>query len=273
MNIATNYETFSDAWATSLYDLLSSSQRSSPRGMQTNEIRWSQITVDNPLSFPVMNPARNFRDVIGVLEALSLVGQVSVPETFTSRIAKFGEFMDDGIFHGAYGARAHGALGDVVSLLERDLDSRQAVITVFDSKRDLDRVKRDIPCTIALHFRQADGYLELNTTMRSNDAWLGTPYDFTQFAVAQLSVAQALNLMPGEYVHSAGSLHLYERDFAQAAKCSAHTEYNDTSMNFPLWADADSIGSISERARNLLLSPKTFIDKTMFETWARDLLL
>ncbi len=265
-----NHETFSDAWANALYNVLNGDQ-TSPRGMLTMEQRWSQITVENPMTFPVTNPAREFRDVIGVLEGLSLVGQVSIPETFTSRIAKFADFLDDGVFHGAYATRAHGAVGDVVRLLERDPDSRQAVISVFDSSRDLNRVKKDIPCTIALHFMQRGEDLELNVTMRSNDAWLGTPYDFTQFAIAQASIAQALGLRPGLYVHSAGSLHLYEQNWGAAAKCAAHTEYGDKVMPFPLWAKVDSIAGISQRARELLLDPH-FMPYTDFEAWADNLL-
>ncbi len=268
------YETFSEAWASELYDVLNSSQETSPRGMKTRELRWSQIAVESPMSFPVVNPAREFRDVIGVLEGLSLVGQVSVPEAFTSRVKKFGDFMDDGVFHGAYATRAHGAVGDVVHLLERDPDSRQAVISVFDSSRDLDRVKKDIPCTIALHFMQRGEDLELNVTMRSNDAWLGTPYDFTQFAIAQASIAQALGLRPGLYVHSAGSLHLYQRDFAQAGRCSAFvTEYGDKMMAFPLWPEGMTIAGISVRARELMLDPWNFLAETDFERWARSELI
>ncbi len=264
------HNTFSEAWVDELYRVQEDGELTAPRGQTTCEIRWSQIEVVDSMSFPVKAVGRDFRNVIGVLEALSLVGQVNVPETFTARVAKFGEFLDDGIFHGAYGPRAHGALGDVVQLLERDPDSRQAVITVFDSSRDLNRVKKDIPCTIALHLMRRGDKLELNVTMRSNDIWLGTPYDFTQFAVLQASVAQALGLTPGKYFHSAGSLHLYERNF-ESADAIHLGELNPMSMDFPLWADVDSIGGISKRARDLLFNPY-FVPKTMFESWAFELL-
>ncbi len=266
---------FSGAWVDELFEVIENGDLTAPRGMATREKRWSQIEVADSLSFPVRAHGRDFRDVIGVLEALSLVGQVNVPETFTARVAKFGDFLDDGIFHGAYGPRAHGALGDVVALLERDPDSRQAVISVFDSSRDLNRLKKDIPCTIALHLMRRGTKLELNVTMRSNDIWLGTPYDFTQFAVLQASVAQALGLEPGRYFHSAGSLHLYERDFAKVDDIHLDIERFTIgdSMDFPLWADVDSIGGITKRARDLLLNPDDFDAGTEFEVWAQRLLL
>lgn len=264
------FGSFSEAWACKLLDLMSG-ETASPRGMATREERWAQFAVSDPLSFPVDVLGRRMRDVIGVLEALALVGQFNVPELFTQRVPKFAEFLDDGIFHGAYGPRAHGALGDLVQLLERDPDSRQAVISVFDSSRDLNRAKRDIPCTIALHFMVRGDELELNVTMRSNDIWLGTPYDFTQFAVLQATVAQVLGLRPGIYVHSVGSLHLYERDLEAARRVDGYDL--GPSMEFPLWhTESGSMGAISKRARDLALGAEGFMPVTQFEAWAWTLL-
>jgi thymidylate synthase len=272
------YQTFSQAWLGELESILLNGEGTAPRGMVSRELRWRQLQVAEPLTFPVAAFGRDFRDVIGVLEGLSLVGQVSIPETFTRRVAKFAEYLDDGVFHGAYGARVAGSLGEVVALLERDPDSRQAVVTIFDSTRDLNRVKRDIPCTVALHFMQRRHDLELNVTMRSNDAWLGMPYDFTQFAILQASMAQALGLFPGLYTHSTGSLHLYDRDFEKVDRV---LEERDElfqpleRMAFPLWGCEDDIGAISARARSLLLDPRRFsaVGRTEFEWWAQDLLV
>lgn len=261
------YGYFSEAWVHELRETLDYGETTQPRGMWTNERRWVQVEVEDSMSFPVKAFGRSFRDVIGVLEALSLVGQFSVPELFTRRVAKFGDFLDGGVFHGAYATRAHGALGDAVELLERDPDSRQVVISVFDSTRDLNRLKKDIPCTIAAHFMRRGRELELNVTMRSNDLWLGTPYDFTQFGVLQASVAQALGLEPGKYVHSVGSLHIYERDFdaAQAIEGFERT----ASMAFPLWycPGGSSIAAITKRARDLALADD-FVPMTEWEAWA-----
>ena len=261
----TTYNNFSWAWVDELWELIDGGAMVAPRGFPIRETRWSQFTVLDPLSFPVSVQGRDFRHVIGVLEALSLVGQFNVPELFTKRVGNFAKFMDDGVFHGAYATRAHGALGDLVSLLKRDPDTRQGVISVFDSSRDLDRQKKDIPCTIALHFMRRESELEMNAIMRSNDIWLGTPYDFTQFAVLQASVAQAVGVRPGTYVHSASSLHLYERDLEAAEKVSRET--HGASMPFPLWGCDDDIGEISKRARELAFG-NDFFPVTEFEAWA-----
>jgi thymidylate synthase len=279
----TTYPTFSEAWFREINETRARGELSYPRGFTTRERKWVQFAVDDSLSFPVAAEGRRFADVIGVLEGLSLVGQVSIPETFTGRIKKFADFTDHGIFHGAYAARAHGMLGDLVDLFERDRDTRQGVISVFDSSRDLNRQKRDIPCTLSLHFMRRAGIipgvdiddLEVQVSMRSNDMWLGTPYDFTQFAILQASLAQALHMLPGRYVHVAGSLHLYERDLAALQNVSGSAEPGGRlpgAMSFPLWSGENTIADISSRARGLLLAPEAYPDKTEFEAWAKGLL-
>lgn len=259
------YADFSQAWFSELSETVAVGEESHPRGFRTFERRWVEFAVEDPLSFPVTAPGRKFANVIGILEGLSLVGQVSVPETFTDRVSKFREFTDAGIFHGAYGQRVNGRLGDLVELLKRDPDTRQAVLTIYDSRSDLGAVKRDIPCTVAFQFLRSGRTLEMRATMRSNDMWLGTPYDFAQFAILQASVAQAVGLLPGRYVHSVGSLHVYDRDLPAIEKVEGPAP-ND--MGFPLWHCEDDIGEISSRARRLLLDPKGFDHRTEFEVWA-----
>src|SRR5690606_26043016 len=50
------------------------------------------------------------------------------------------------------------------------------------------------------------------TVMRSNDLWLGLPYDIMMFTRLQSAMAWALGVRVGKYVHTTFSLHLYERD-------------------------------------------------------------
>lgn len=265
-----------EAWLRSLQNVAATGERVAPRGIPTRELAWQQLEVSNPMTFPMAVHGREMRDVIGVLEGLSLVGEFNVPELFTDRVRNFGQFQDGGVFWGSYGARAHGSFGDVVDLLKRDPDSRQAVVTLYDSGRDLNREKKDIPCTISGQFlmrERRDGpetedihwYLDLGISMRSNDLWLGTPYDFVQFAIWQASVAQALGARVGRYVHRVGSLHLYDRD---AEKASGLSFAGAPDMPFPLWGAATGAG-IQSRARMLLLGDLD--PMTHFEQWAGDL--
>lgn len=251
----------------------------SPRDMSVSELRWAQFAVDQPLSFPVAAEGRDFVDAIGVLEACSLVGQFSVPELFTRRVRKFEQFLDGGVFHGSYGARVHGTLIDLVELMRRDADTRQAVLTIYDSKRDLNALKSDIPCTIALQFLSREVQtgpeahdvtreLEVRTTMRSNDAWLGLPYDLAQFAIMQGTVAQILGQSLGRYVHAVGSLHLYDRD-RDAASQIGGPDTGWAPFELPLWDGGRDVAAVSQRARDLCLD-RRFRPQTLFESWAHE---
>lgn len=274
------YRNHGAAWVGELNKLVAQRPATiAPRGMPIREMPFASFTVLDPLAFPMLVEGRELKHVIGVLEGLSLVGQVSVSETFTDRIRKFHDFTDDGVFHGAYGARVHGQVGDVYRTLVRDPDSRQAVLTIFDGTRDLDRPRKDIPCTLSIHFLLRGGMLNMGVTMRSNDIWLGTPYDLMQFSILQASLAQALDVEVGYYVHQAGSLHLYERDLEKAKKVT-RTILTMARFGFenPIWAleneePALRIAQIVARARSLLLDPGRFEAFTAFEVWAKAQLL
>ena len=54
--------------------------------------------------------------------------------------------------------------------------------------------------------------------MRSNDAWLGLPYDvFCNTQLLKL-IADILGVIPGSYTHNVGSMHFYERNFEKINK-------------------------------------------------------
>jgi thymidylate synthase len=261
-------ETQSDAWVAVIGELLDAPVVS-PRGMRVKEIP-ERVTVR--IAYPeagfVEASGRKLNHAITAVEGLSLVGQCSVPELILERVGAFAPYADDGIFWGAYGPRAAGDLGLVVELLRRDPDSRQAVISIYDSDRDLGRSARDIPCTLALQFFVRGGRLDAWAVMRSQDAWLGMPYDFGQFTMLQFAVAQALGIAPGVYTHTLGSLHLYEKHWDAAADVRDPRAVAHGSR----YGGVDSVASIASRCRRLLLG-RDLSDSTSLERWLHDLMV
>ena len=63
-----------------------------------------------------------------------------------------------------------------------------------------------------MQFILRNGKLDLIVTMRSNDIWLGLPYDLFNFTCMQIQMAMELGVEVGVYYHNAGSLHMYKRD-------------------------------------------------------------
>lgn len=83
---------------------------------------------------------------------------------------------------------------------------------------------KDVPCTVAWHFTIRDNKLILTVFMRSNDVWLGLPYDLLSFTTVQRVVASMLGVEPGEYRHVVSNLHMYEENDESVVDvlCSKH---------------------------------------------------
>lgn len=221
----------------------------SPRGMKTFEVLNANLEITKPWHIPLALENRQLRQGIGAMEALQLVGQISVPELMINISKIFKNFLDDDIFHGAYGPRIHGNLAKVVHQLRKDDSSRQAVLTIYNSDKDLNVVSKDIPCTLTLQYFIRNDKLYARTSMRSNDLYLGMPYDFVQFIALQGAIAQSLGIEMGTYSHTVGSLHIYEEHLREAEFVKAQTIVE---MPYaPMWSGSD-IDEISSDARMIL---------------------
>lgn len=97
----------------------------------------------------------------------------------------------------------------VKNLLRKDPNSRQAVIHIKTADT---HPSKDVNCTVCLQFFIREGKLHATVYMRSNDIWMGFPYDVFAFTAMQCKMAMELGVKIGTYTHIAGSLHLYERN-------------------------------------------------------------
>lgn len=103
----------------------------------------------------------------------------------------------------------------VIKKLVDDPNTRQAVIHI---KEPNERDSKDVNCTVCLQFFIREGKLHMTTYMRSNDIWLGFPYDIFQFTCMQIYLAMKIGVDIGTYTHLTGSLHLYKRDYEKVVK-------------------------------------------------------
>jgi thymidylate synthase len=167
-------------------------------------------------------PVRVLNPAFAVAEALWILVGSDDPWIFDYNRA-LRRYADDGRLQGAYGPRlrrwqgAVDQLAQVRDLLRRDPDSRQAIVQLFDPGRD-HRGYRDVPCTLGYHFLVRGGRLHMYTTMRSQDLWLGFPYDVFTATILQELLAGWLRVELGTYHHRVDSLHLYDKDVALASQ-------------------------------------------------------
>ncbi|MGW0445369.1 thymidylate synthase [Streptosporangium sandarakinum] len=195
----------------------------SPRGMATRELLDVRLLLHEPRARLLPpSPARVLNTAFAVAECVWILSGSNAPwiYDYNSRLRQFAE--DDGILRGAYGPRMRrwdghvDQLAQVLATLRGDPDSRRAVIQLYDPARDAGG-HRDVPCTLGYRFHLRGTRLDMVTTMRSNDLWLGLPYDMFTATVLHELVAGWLGAELGTYRHHVDSLHLYEHDMEKAA--------------------------------------------------------
>lgn len=194
-------------------------RRVESRGLATREL--VNVGLIFPSTIHALLPTgvgRGVNTKLAAVEALSLIGGTCSPDLLRQAAPQYDAVLlnPDDIRYGAYGPRTAMQLAECVTLLRREPGTRRAVMSIW-SKDDLTH-QGDRPCTVFLQFLVRDNYLELHTYMRSQDVWLGTPYDVFMFTQLQCTVARMLRLPSGQYTHHATSLHLYESNVDDVAK-------------------------------------------------------
>src|SRR4051812_8842714 len=242
--------------------------KASPRGLNTREITGFQLVVMDPVQSLPLSTGRQVNGSIAAIEALQLIGGVMDPDALLRAAPDFRNYMDGGTFHGGYGQRTRSQLPEVVRRLQRDHDSRQAVMTMWDPLHDLfSSGVRDYPCTIGLQFLLRHDRLEMIVTMRSNDVWKGLAYDAFVFTQLQQVIAAVLDVEAGKYTHNPGSLHIYEPQWCLVDGLH-HPIDPYSGPSTPLVKNRIDINAATNAARNLLASRGDDSDQQLLRTLA-----
>ena len=95
----------------------------------------------------------------------------------------------------------------VVEQIRTKPDSRRHVVNAWNVS-DLDRMALP-PCHMFFQFYVGDGRLSCHLYVRSNDLFLGAPFNIAEYALLTHMMAQQCDLKPGELVYTIGDAHLY----------------------------------------------------------------
>lgn len=209
---------FHAVWLELLAGTLSDGRCVRPRGMQVRERVAVTASFDGNRAL-LVHPARGLNYRFAAAEAVWIAAGLEDLAPLVRYNKEMARFSDDGVtLGGAYGPRLALWLPYVLDSLRRDGDSRQAMAVVWQPHRDA-RPSKDKPCTVDAQFLVRDGALHSVWHMRSNDLWLGLPYDAYSFSRFAACVAGELGVPLGNVSVVAGSSHLYEEHWAAAAGC------------------------------------------------------
>lgn len=134
------------------------------------------------------------------------------------------DYSDDGYsLSGAFGRRLFGdsnarnQLSAIVRRIRDDPTSRRTYATIIDSEDNL-TPSREYPCASGVQLFVREGRLSLMTVMRAQQALTVLPYDAFLFMSLQLLLANHLEAGLGDYIHFAGTYHIYssEADLARS---------------------------------------------------------
>lgn len=254
------------------------------RGLLTKELTNVQLILNNPTNRFIDNTAR-------LMDMRYFVGELCYfldQRTDLASIVHYSKFWnkvsDDGYtVNSAYGFRLFNKpsqLEYVIKTLANDTYSRKAVMTIYD-KQD-SKESNDNPCTMNIQFLIRNNNLLCFVNMRSNDIWLGLPYDVAFFTIVHEIVWLKLkcympNLCIGPYHHNVTSMHVYDHNFAALTNVA-----NTLSSIIPLVAPPINLTDISywfndlidyEKAYRKTLTYKTGWHITPFQTWCKQFLV
>ena len=162
-------------------------------------------------------PRVGVNHAIGIFEGLQLIAGYHCPNIFKD-FGIYGQFYDGTAAYGAYAFRIANQVQGIVQRLRTDKYTRHAVLQIWRYDLDFNNYElksKDCPCALSLQFiLDHKENLNMIVNVRSQDIWLGLPYDVIQFGMLHDTIAHATGLRLGTMHWNAASLHFYTRDLA-----------------------------------------------------------
>jgi thymidylate synthase len=237
------FNTVSDAYFHTLKEILDFPDFTcSPRGQPIREILDYQFQVLYPTSEPIetLDSERNKIIAEYTKKEMELYNSCTNKVEDFAKASKFWEKIanPDGTINSAYGYLIwkRKSLGDVivsghhnktpwewcVESLKNDKDTRQAVLR-FSLPAHHWIGNKDFVCTLHGNFLIRNDKLHLSMVVRSQDMYLGFPYDCVWFvSLMDKMIAELKDVYPdltkGTYRHMTHSLHIYEKNVANIKK-------------------------------------------------------
>ena len=234
---------------------LTSQQSTGRQQGAIHELLDVELVLSDPRKSVLSLPIRNMSRRYAAGELLCYIRGTNKKEDFAFYSKSWNKLANpDGTINSAYGYRMfhmidnsdtpqstenrfHYALTQLLS----NPETKNAVIMLRDDS-DLDpEHQKDRCCTLCLCFNIRDGKLNCRTIMRSQDLWLGLPYDvfcFTRLMQIMLynynaACEDGKEVQLGTYTHQVLNLHLYEKDWLKVKDYEPITLNPEQGYQFP----------------------------------------
>ncbi len=199
-------------------------------GTGTRSVFGYQMRFDLQNGFPLVTTKKvHLKSIIYEL-LWFLKGETNISYLKQNNVRIWDEWADDngelGPVYGKQWRSWEGADGhtidqisELISELKRNPDSRRLIVSAWNVA-DLPKMAL-MPCHNLFQFYtkvEADGQRSLSCQLyqRSADVFLGVPFNIASYALLTLMVAQVVDMVPGDFVHTFGDVHLYSNHFDQA---------------------------------------------------------
>ena len=239
--------------------VLSEGAETAPRGKPTLELEGVHLVLDNPIDRITTLPERKFSLPLAIGELCWHFRGDDDVDALSYYARAWRSFTDDGstISGSCYGRKLMGIGGDgpspwarLVSLLKSDPSTRRATFSFITNDEDIEKSK-DVSCVSSIQFLIRNGRLNMFTFMRSNDLFLGLPYDIFLFSTIMELMALDVGVDLGDYHHFATSLHLYETNFAASQRLLKSRGYpSGVSPALTSRKALETLSAIEEKVRN-----------------------
>jgi thymidylate synthase len=192
--------------------------RSDRTGVGTYSVFGRQLRFNLADGFPLVTTKKvHLRSIIHEL-LWFLRGETNIKYLKDNKVSIWDEWADaNGELGSVYGKQWrnwHGPdgkivdqLGDLVAKIKKDPTSRRLLVVSYNPG-DLPPVAPPA-CHTLFQFYVSGPRLSLQLYQRSADLMLGVPFNIASYALLLQMMAQVCNLIPHEFVHTFGDVHIY----------------------------------------------------------------
>lgn len=193
-------------------------------GTGTLSLFGHQMRFDLRQGFPLLTTKKlHLRSVIHEL-LWFLKGDTNIKYLNENKVSIWNEWADEnGDLGPVYGhqwrswptadGRQIDQITNVIEAIKANPNSRRHLVVAFNPG-DVDKMALP-PCHAFFQFYVHDGFLSCQLYQRSADLFLGVPFNIASYALLTHMVAQVCGLIPYEFVHTFGDVHLYKNHLEQ----------------------------------------------------------